>query len=287
MKWTAQQIRFRLLSPLHIGWRKSGNLQQTRPYVTGHSLWGALTARLTRDSGKDNYEEVGQWVDERLAFTYFYPSDCLSCVRLWPWEESWDEFAWTYLGSYVSTSLADGHAAEEGSLHETEFIAPRTREGKPVYLIGYIFQREDWSDLALDLDATLNKLQIGGERGYGWGRLNLLSGYEREPIKKDAPVFGKFKVAAAANRPVLEADSEQARLLAHACATGSEVNKQCEPLIGRITDSAGAFGQSHSKATVCWIPGEKVTASDKFLIQPKGLWKPIWPVDQPDNNPGL
>lgn len=274
MKWTAQQIRFRLLSPLHIGWRKSGNLQQTRPYVTGRALWGALTMRLTRETGKANYEEVGQWVDERLAFTYFYPSDCPDCVRLWPWEESWDEFAWTYLSSYVSTSLADGHAAEEGSLHETEFIAPRTREGKQVYLLGYIFQREDWNELALDLDATLNKLQLGGERGYGWGRLALC---RKEPMPETRQCFQAFEFdnGANADRPVFKATSDDARLLAHAAVDNKSAAGEIEPLLGRITDRTGRFGQTPSLADICWKPGKTVAANDSFSINSKGLWKKL------------
>ncbi len=273
MKWNGYQISLRLLSPLHIGWRKSGNLQQTRPYVTGRALWGALTARLTRDQQHDDYKTVGEQVDERLAFTYFYPSDSADCVRLWPWADDWDEFAWTYLGSYVSTSLADGHAAEEGSLHETEFIAPRTREGKQVYLTGYIFQREDWSELALDLDATLNKLQLGGERGYGWGRLALC---QQKPLSdEDNLCFQRFEFDRSANadRPTLKATSDNTRLLAHALANGGNTTAEIEPLLGRLTDPTGRFGQNHSEAQICWKPGKTVIAGDKFLIKKNGVWE--------------
>jgi hypothetical protein len=282
MAWTAQQIRFRLLSPMHIGWRKSGNLQQTRPYVTGCALWGALTARLAREAWRANneavgewYKKVGEWVDERLAFTYFYPSDCPDRVRLWPWEESWDEFAWTYLGSYVSTSLADGHAAEEGSLHETEFIAPRTRDDNPVYLLGYIFQREDWRELALDLDAALNKLQIGGERGYGWGRLALCK--EKNSFAEAAGCFQMFEFDTDANadRPVLTAASDDARLPAHALPNSETAAAEIEPLLGRLTDKDGRFGQSPSKADICWKPGKPVSSGDRFSIERKGLWKKV------------
>ena len=46
MTWTVYRVTWRLLAPMHIGWRKLGNMQQTRPYVTGRNLWGAFTARL-------------------------------------------------------------------------------------------------------------------------------------------------------------------------------------------------------------------------------------------------
>ncbi|MGB9873322.1 MAG: hypothetical protein ACPLYD_16895, partial [Anaerolineae bacterium] len=132
MTCAVYKIVFRLLSPLHCGWFKQGNVQRTRPYVTGKILWGALTARLTRDVpdlGGD-YVMVGQRVNAELAFTYLYPATGQD-VDLWPWGDP-DEFAWRYLNSYAGTALDyDRNAAEEGSLHETEFIAPVTRDGQP------------------------------------------------------------------------------------------------------------------------------------------------------------
>jgi hypothetical protein len=50
MNWIGYRVVFRLRSPLHIGWRKAGNVQVTRPYLTGRSFWGALTERLVRDT---------------------------------------------------------------------------------------------------------------------------------------------------------------------------------------------------------------------------------------------
>jgi hypothetical protein len=271
MEWKGYQISLRLLSPLHIGWRKSGNLQQTRPYVTGRALWGALTARLTRDQQHNDYVGVGKQVDQQLAFTYFYPSDIEDRVRLWPWDEEWDEFAWTYLSSYVSTSLADGHAAEEGSLHETEFISPSTRDGKQVYLTGYIFARKDcqlhWCD-------ALQRLQIGGERGYGWGRLMLLADCGKKTVSKDAR-FQDFKFVEGTDTPILEAVSREAKLLAHAIADINEAAGEIEPLIGRETDSIGRFGHLHSKPKVCWKPGKSVSEGDKFSIGSRGFWEKI------------
>jgi hypothetical protein len=273
MEWEGYQISFRLLSPIHIGWRKSGNLQQTRPYITGRAMWGALTARLTREAGKATYEEVGRWVDERLAFTYLYPSTKADQVTIWPWEEGWDEFAWTYLGSYVSTALEDGRRGEDGSLHETEFISSRTRDGKQVYLSGYIFQREDWNELTLDLDTALNKLQIGGERGYGWGRLLLKSPYDEKPIRRSDLCFQDFEFDIDTGRPILKARPGDARLLAHTLVDRNSALGEIEPLLGRITDSKGRFGQDHSAADICLKPGGKVAPSAMFSIKPKGLWK--------------
>lgn len=275
MAWTAYQVTFRLLSPMHIGWRKLGNLQQARPYVTGRVLWGALTARLTREAGgagKD-YERFGKQVDDQLAFTYFYPSTSKDSIQdsLWPWrDEQWDKFTWTFMGSYASTSLANGRNEEDGSLHETEFIAPYTRESEPrqVYLIGYIFEKQE-GVAKLPWQSILNKLQFGGERGYGWGRVPV----EGKPEKvRDGKCFD-YNLDCDGDRPLLTAPQDHMRLLAHTEAVESDIQRGAiEPLLGRETRSRG-FGNDFSEPEICWIPGGRVDKGEKFRIDNKGIWR--------------
>lgn len=269
MEWKAHPISLRLLSPMHIGWRKSGNLQQTRPYVTGRVLWGALTEKLTRHNGKTNYQEVGEKVDEQLAFTYFFPSARSDSVELWPWGNEWDKFAWAYLGSHVSTALADGHSAEEGSLHETEFISPRTCDGSQVYLVGYIFAKRDYHEW----QNVLSKLQFGGERGYGWGRIDQQQRGSDDSTEQEN-CFGMYKFIKGYDRPVLEALSSDAVTLAHTICGKDDAVGEIEPVVGRITGLEG-FGHSFSVAEICLKPGKAVAAGARFSIEPKGLWKAI------------
>ncbi len=271
MAWTAYQVSFRLLSPLHIGWCKLGNLQQTRPYVTGRNLWGALTARLTREAGRSDYLDIGRQVDEQLAFTYFYPSTQPNSVSLWPWSDQWDKFAWTFLGSYASTALENARNAEAGSLHETEFIAPYTRnstfdeESVPVYLVGYIFEKDTCN---LGWQSTLGKLQFGGERGYGWGRLHLgdcKAITNRKCFDYDLSCQG--------DRPQITVP-EGKELLAHTTATDeTEVAGTIEPLVGRVTQENTGFGRTLSNAEICWVPGGKVKKNRTFQIKEKGIWE--------------
>ena len=287
MTWTAYPVTLRVLSPIHIGWRKIGNLQQTRPYVTGRSLWGALTARLTRDLGSNNYPHIGDLVDKHLAFTYFYPSIEPGVVTLWPWSEpweQWDQFAWTFLGSYASTALADGRSAEAGSLHETECIAPRTRTGQQVYLVGYVFE-QDSQAIGLRWQCVLSRLQLGGERSYGWGRVQLKEACQ--PITN--PEYYGFEIILDQERPVLRAKEKGARLLAHtrvSTARGNSSNQNqivrqdrevaIEPLIGRETNGKTGFGGELSKqAEICWVPGGKVGKDEQFQILKRGIWEEL------------
>lgn len=269
MSWTAYRVTFKLLSPVHVGWHKLGNLQQTRPYITGRSLWGALTARLTRQYGSDKYKDMGKKVDDQLAFTYFYPSKSPEPdgVELWPWREQWDKFAWTFLSSYASTALENGHSSEAGSLHETEFISPRTRDGQQVYLVGYFFKKDSCE---LEWEIALSKLQLGGERGYGWGRVKLCI---CESVKPET-CFG-YKFTETEEYPHLQALDEM-RLLAHTYA-GEEDDRKgtIEPFIGRETDDKARFGRTITPAEVCWTPGSVAKKGDAFYIMPRGIWKPV------------
>ena len=278
MTWTAYKIVFRLLSPMHIGWIKQGNVQRTRPYVTGKALWGALTARLTRDFPKlgGDYKHVGERVRQELAFSYFYPT-IGETVNLWPWEKA-DEFAWCYLGSYASTALNyDRNTAEEGSLHETEFIAPTTRDGQPVYLVGYIFERQGCT---LPWREVLSRLQLGGERTYGWGRVQCPA-EEPLPVSAGEPLFGFYAMQLDRDRPVLRA-SKDVPLLAHALAAEfqgrrpvSNVRGPIEPLLGRETDPQGQFGASLPPARICWPPGSTLTPHAEIIIGEYGIWEGV------------
>jgi hypothetical protein len=274
MTWNICKVVFRLLAPMHIGWIKQGNVQRTRPYVAGKALWGALTARLTRDFphlGGD-YETVGKRVSDELAFSYFYPA-VGETVDLWPWGERADEFAWRYLGSYASTALNYGcNTAEEGSLHETEFIAPHTRDGRPVYLVGYIFERQGCT---LPWQEVLSRLQLGGERTYGWGRVGL------HKLLDNGQEFFNSDLALDLNgkRPVVTVSADK-ELLAHALAVDfqghrkvSEVRGSIEPLLGRETDPQGRFGAHLPEARICWQPGGTLTANAKIIIGEYGIWE--------------
>ncbi len=285
MTWTAYRVTLRLLAPMHIGWRKLGNLQQTRPYVTGRVLWGALTARLTRVLGSHDYKKMGEKVDEQLAFSYFYPftsaeSDEIDLAKPvaidpWPWGNDWDKFAWTFLGSYASTALENARNAEAGSLHETEFIAPYARnltpheDPIPVYLVGYIFQKEDYS-IGYDWKEkdVLDRLQIGGERSYGWGRVRC----KGEPAK-DKNCFGYELVPTGDHPQIIVPKGKE--LLAHTEAEGLEGVKTgtIEPLVGRETGSDTGFGKNLSRARICWVPGSTITKEKTFQIQARGIWK--------------
>jgi hypothetical protein len=274
-------ICFRLLSPLHVGYRKVGNLMQTRPYVPGKLLWAALTARLTRDRDsrpgppcRSDYKRIGKLVQEYFRFGYLWPS--LDGERpCFPWER--EDFEYLFIGSYVSTAL-DYHraAAEEGSLHEVEFISPYTRdEGLPVHLIGDLWVREGSSPEELgDWRKALEKIQLGGERAYGWGRVRLLEG----TLKKFSQNRGITSAGAkwrADGDGIIVSFKGGDNLPAHAVATGHPPYKR---FIGELEALTGWERDNEDPSRVwrladvqiLYVPGSKVRGDLDLRVHPWG-----------------
>lgn len=264
--WKAHRVVLELLSPLHVGHRKIGNVGDTRCYLPGRALWGALTSRITRDEGHQDYLRVGSQMQHELAWTYFFPSTNQDTVFLWPWEDNRQEFEWLYLSSLASTALEDGHTADEGTLHEVEYIVPRTRSGSQVYLLGYVFERDATK---LKWKEALERIQAGGERSYGWGRMRLL-----KAVPCNGSCFEIYPTHCDTDRPVIEVLTGRA-LAAHAVASDTDdYQGRVEPLVGRETDTrTAAFGASPSSAVVCWAPGTKTLRDRRFQIGPYGVWE--------------
>lgn len=257
MTWQKYTLLFRLLAPLHIGWRKAGNLMQTRRYVPGKNVWAALTARLTRTAGRGAdgpaYGEIGQQVQDHFRFTYLYPSlytgDRYQTHH--PWSD--DEFDYRFLDSYASTALDyEHHSAAEGLLHETEFIAPFARCGRPVFLRGGLYVRTELPEALRPWPEALAQLQLGGERGYGWGRTRLCC------CDPSGPPTDRVSVQLAADEP----------LPAHLVANGPvSVRGPVEPLIGwERNPKADRPWRLSERAIIAYVPGSQVGEDAAFAI---------------------
>ena len=302
MSWTAYKVTLQLCSPLHIGAGKLGNLQYSRTYITGRNLWGALTSRLTRDAHTlsaplpQAYQDMGRSLPNKLAFTYFFPTtDPTGRQALFPHldsrgslgygrqanglpQMSTSAFRYRMVSTYAGTALEPSACrAEDASLHEVECLTHYTRDGgEPVYLTGYVFQAENcelgWWD-------AFDRLQIGGERGYGWGRIKT----EGKPVLWDGKSLFGEQVDARPGfwPPVLEA-KRGGCLLAHTLASSFQelgivhgVNGPVEPLVGRETRLDTRFGVHLSKASICYAPGSRLAMDASFRIGHYGIWEAL------------
>ena len=293
MPWTLYKLVYRAEAPVHIGYHKLGFIQRTRYYILGRSLWGALTANLARILGTNNYEGIRKQIEENVRFTYLYPT--LSEDGSWPLiplftdkgmkyglgDEGFlaPEFERIFIHAYTQTALEPSSlTAEDGSLHETEYIAPTVEvDGKlkPVYFVGYIFLKNGAGiELSNQKDA-LHQIYVGGERKYGFGQVRL-----KGPLKEESGrLFGIFDwkedgdvvgITIPKGKPIpahLITDNAKAKL-----------KGDIEPLVGREYrevkggDQNTGFGQEISKCKLCWMPGSVITDKDtSFVIGEHGI----------------
>lgn len=285
MEWRVYHVVFRLRSPMHIGWGKVGNLQRTRPYITGRVLWGALTMRITRDAANGHspatdsreYQRVGNEVHNSLAYTYFYPATKTASEYqiAWPWVDE-SRFRRRFLGSYSGTALSyPQQAAATGMLHEVEFISPYTLDnGEPVFLVGYVFER---NGCKLAWQAACKRLQIGGERGYGWGDIELL---EVSHCTSENLFDEKVKFNSTSEQPIVSlpaSETSPGQLLAHTLAANLSASGEVEPLVGREWRSHNPHhryaGQHVEYSGVCFTPGSTVKQQLDFAIGEFGVWR--------------
>jgi len=264
MSWQKYELVFRMLAPLHIGYRTAGNLMQTRGYVPGKVIWAALTSRLTRDYDNGSvglrYVEIGQLVQDHFRFTYLYPAiqNSNGFKTYYPWDEGFD---YLFLNSYASTALNyESQSAEEAMLHETEFIAPHTRTCHNVYLVGNLYANTELPKPLDKWQEALEKLQLGAERGYGWGRVKKICCNKLEvPLSYEPTV------------ELHNGDHIAAHLKA-AKVTG--IVGPIEPLIGWERNNSNDRKNNwrlSEEAIICYAPGARVIVDGNYTIGHNGV----------------
>lgn len=285
MAWQCFQLTYELLSPLHIGCHKVGNLQRTRYYIPARNLWGAVTEALTRRGSSTNgapqgsYAKIGEWVQDHCAFSYFYileneqllaPAYINGDLHYGNYPVA--EFERRYLDSLVSTALSpQSTSAESGSLHEVEFISPHPLDvnsaGKRTRLRGQVFLDEEAQKYVEEIKKAMESMRLGGERRYGFGRLRISdNGWEEVREMGDCPARLDSKrpqIQVAGGRP----------LLAHTLAQGVRARGMIEPLVGRETGKdSRSFGQALTQARVCWMPGSVAEQEGWLTLDKVGIW---------------
>ncbi|KAF5426709.1 MAG: hypothetical protein C5S46_06070 [Candidatus Methanomarinus sp.] len=285
MTYTCYQLKFKAESPVFIGSKKIGIIQQTRRYIPGKTMWGAITAKVTRgliDAGVKYspalYRDIGKCIENCVKTTYFYPTTNNKGILIPMFTKDYlrygqmseNEFESTFIKSFVSTSTkGDRGAAKDESLHETEYIINWIKFNglfEQVYWTGYVFIKScenskyslnnhanfekievECGKYSIKLIDTLKQLFIGGDNRYGFGRLTLIS----QDVSKD--VFGfkikldSLKLNINANKPIFS----------H--LKMNDNNKETyigdiEPLVSRVYGKKG-FGRCIAPSGIAFMPG--------------------------------
>lgn len=304
MAWQYLPLTYRVLSPIHIGYRSVGIIDRTRYYVPAKNFWAAVTASLTtrlhRTPRADDYRAVGELVQRRLRFTYFFPAArpaekplaTLKCylpeyrkgrtVYLEHPDKQEADVEAIFVSSYVSTALDHSRqAAAERLLHEIEHLQPQARiEGDcwETHLVGgvWIAPGNDPSGVEIRLEGetvlikglpTLDRLTIGGERSYGFGRLQLAED------RIDYLGLGSWEAQEGDPGGLLIVPPERsATVLAHVKhEAGVYYEGLLEPVVGREWDADKGAGRFLAGGTVYIAPGGRCPAS-AYAVDGWGFW---------------
>lgn len=294
MGWSAYELFYEALSPIHIGTHKLGIIQRTRYYIPSRAMWGTATVGLARewlaspdsDGNVDEaYRKAGVEVAKNYLFSYFYPvvKGPVGMVSYLPGRCEVEDEAQVanpeldLIASLTGTAIDNSsRSAEEGSLHETEFISHRRKtDGRPVYLLGYLFIREreeaglEWEAEGLSLKRILSDIGVGGEQKYGFGRLRLVC---NKKLGKGEAIWSSWATIKDLDgeAPVLTIEGGWpilSHLLLENITDGA--SGTVEPLVGRIwstsKDRRGA-GQRTSTAVIGYAPGSLVSKSQEFEV---------------------
>jgi len=306
MAWKYLPLIYRVLSPIHIGYRSVGIIDRTRYYVPSKNFWAAVTSRLTPklypNPKPGNYKSIGDLIQTHFRFSYFYlatasAEDLSANLRFYlpkyskrstiflenPKKQQGDSEANVeaiFIGSYVSTGLDYArHAAMDSMLHEIEYIKPHVLDHGEIldsYLVGGVWVNPgemvqiDGSTILIKERPVLNQLTVGGELGYGFGRLELtdvgidclgLSGWQvKEESQNDLVVYQPNK---------------RTQILAHVKYKNGQIYKgSLEPIVGREWNDEKGAGRSVAKGFVCVAPGGRCPAS-AYEIDGRGYWSVV------------
>jgi len=291
MGWQPYKLVYQAKSPIHIGYSTLGFIQRTRYYIPGRALWGAITANLARAHFLSRpgeisraYQDVGEAVKQHIKLSYFYPTLDPEKPLLPQFTSEGlkfggylqHDFESLFISAYGQTAVEpQNNTAEEGSLHETEFISSTVEtkgEQKPVFFLGYIIPNDgesilsnssNWKIEWNSLREAIKEIFVGGERKYGFGRLILHEDRRLEKDKEDKYlIFEEYKLAPNGDQIRLEIE-ENGALPAHLEIKGCpNLKGDIEPLVGREWGEVGSgkeqkagAGQKISPVSLSWVPG--------------------------------
>jgi len=293
LTWQCIELTYRVLSPVHIGYRVTGNIQQTRYYIQGINFWGVTVNCIMPYFQSVDYHGAGEFIRDNIRFGYFYPSvspeeplypvftndGCLFGGKTIADSITKDNFEAGFISSLAGTAIAGKTStAAEGSLHEVEYIAPyHRRQKKPVVFCGHLFLRKNavfngkrigWNEGDICLREVLREISVGGERRYGFGRLRL----HNDKFLDDNVLWHKWKFDLSNEEPLIYVQEGYNFLLAHFPAEEIKAQGEIEPLVSRRW-STGGPGRKIVYSGFYWKPGSTVDVNSIFKIGSYGIWR--------------
>lgn len=307
MTWRLFSWTFRLRSHLHIGYHKLPHLKKTRYYAGGRLIWAALTSKLTKLLSLNDYEKIGDYLRNVLRIGCLFPYTNGSLFLPRYTSEglffncsdpiSKDDFEKSFVSSMKSTAINPlSQTSEEEMLFEIEFIMPYTREkknelGRKTFLKGLVWINLDskldqikieiknneviinYKNIDINFQKELaNRLQIGGERTYGLGLIELLDFSEIRKnqinefpsiwFSKNNEIYLKIKRNEAIWCPLLYRED-----------ISYKIKGDLEPLVGRKWSKRSGAGNNLEFKGFIWKPGTIINQDIICKINEDGLFE--------------
>lgn len=173
------QIIFKQMSPIHIGEKNYGVLSETRVFIPGWTMWGALVNRYGQFKGgrTEDFEE-GKRIFENI--TCFYPQIADEPMfpnfkegRLFLGNISEKQFRINFTDVFVSTAIDPKYrSAKDASLHETEIILHKSKDTmENLFWVGLVGVNAEDSSKFHEFMNALHEIFVGGEIAYGFGKM--------------------------------------------------------------------------------------------------------------------
>ncbi|MDQ7031096.1 MAG: hypothetical protein Q9M37_00040 [Desulfonauticus sp.] len=202
-KW--HKLVFKQLQPIHIGMGSYGVISETRIFIPGWTMWGALTKAYNIQCSQRKLSDNQEVFKE---ISCFYPCfDKQGENPLLPEYKngefylgrySEDEFRAMFVDTYVSTAIVPtSRMAKDESLHEIDVILPQEK----VEVISSGDKKELYWTGIINIDESIKQnflktgliIYVGGDVRYGLGKFKLV------PLKDTSDDLQKHKKFFSAN----------------------------------------------------------------------------------------
>jgi len=197
-KW--YKLVFKQIQPIHVGAGSYGVINETRIFIPGWTMWGALTKAYNLKNGKalsenhDVFENISCFYPcfnkegNEILFPEFKDGE----FYLENYSEN--EFRAKFVDTFISTAIdSRTNTAIDESLHELNIILPGVKADyyeqdksyeNQLYWVGIVLLEENQKNNLSD------EIYIGGDARYGLGRMKLV---KKDDIGESLPNDWKIK----------------------------------------------------------------------------------------------
>lgn len=182
------EIIFEQIQPLHLGFKKHGVVSETKIFIPGQTIWGALVNSFIKkdiqEKDKIKIQEIQKMFEN---ISCFFPiiknGDNFENVltpeykdgELYLGDYSERKFRYYFTDTFVSTAVnTKNREAVEGSLHEIDYILPNKKDKikEKLFWKGYLKINDE---TIKDFIKECESIYVGGEVKYGFGLIKCSS----------------------------------------------------------------------------------------------------------------